>query len=247
MVVTVPEPAVSPDLPPASHPHPQPEQKVRGCGPLGRCSPLGGQTSGSWHRSRDWPLNHWRGGTMSTEREQRQETEEKIKTFGGSNVKHGLGNRVLGWTGQGVEERDQGWTPGSRRREEIQGASLVCRPRSFWRTWRGMASTGGPRKGPRMGGPCREHPGKPQSTGADASGRTLQGASWKASEHRARRKRAAASQEEDQGSWDPGRCWATAAGQSLASSGEGSFQSEVSSQPGSGTLSRQAPAPELDL
>ena len=242
---------------------------------------------------------------MSTEREQRQETEEKIKTFGGSNVKHGLGNRVLGWTGQGVEERDQGWTPGSRRREEIQGASLVCRPRSFWRTWRGMASTGGPRKGPRMGGPCREHPGKPQSTGADASGRTLQGApwkasehrgrreredpagstleslraqgqtraggpcrehpgkpqstgadasgrtlqgaSWKASEHRARRERAAASQEEDQGSWDPGRCWATAAGQSLASSGEGSFQSEVSSQPGSGTLSRQAPAPELDL
>ena len=116
---------------------------------------------------------------MSTEREQRQETEEKIKTFGGSNVKHGLGNRVLGWTGQGVEERDQGWTPGSRRREEIQGASLVCRPRSFWRTWRGMASTGGPRKGPRMGGPCREHPGKPQSTGArrereDPAGSTLE-------------------------------------------------------------------------
>ena len=40
----------------------------------------------------------------------------------------------------------------------------------FRRTWRGMASTGGPRKGPRTGGPCREHPGKPQSTGPDASG-----------------------------------------------------------------------------
>ena len=165
---------------------------------------------------------------MSTECEQKQETEEKIKTFGGSNVKHGLGNRVLGWMGQGVEERDQSWTPGSQRREEIRGASLVRRPRSFRRTWRGMASPGGPRKGPRAGGPCREHPGKPQSTGA-------------------RREHAAASQDEDQGCWEPGRRWATAAGQSLASSGEGSFQSEVSSQPGSGTLSRHAPAPELDL
>ncbi|KAM9691156.1 histone deacetylase 4 isoform 2-T3 [Dama dama] len=42
--------------------------------------------------------------------------EQETRTFRGSSMKHGLGNRVLGWKGQGVE-RDQSWTPGSRRRE----------------------------------------------------------------------------------------------------------------------------------
>ena len=95
---------------------------------------------------------------MSTEHEQRQ--EQKTKTFRGSSMKHGLGNRVLGWKGQGVE-RDQSWTSGRQRREgSLRSVPSVQAQELPEDMERGMASTGGPHKGPRAGGPAanREDP-----------------------------------------------------------------------------------------
>lgn len=160
--------------------------------------------------------------------------EQETRTFRGSSMKHGLRNRVLGWKGQGVE-RDQSWTPGSRRREgnrrSIPSARAQELPEDMERNgehWGTTLGSQGGRTSRRPRGPCREHPGKSQSTGS-------------------RRKHAAMPQGEDQGCWEPGQRWAAAAGQGLASSREGSFQSEVSNQPGSGTLSRRTSCPRTGL